>query len=218
MEARPLSIEGAWEFIALQFPDERGNLVIWYETDELAAITGQTFDLAKTHHSQSRKGVIRGIHFTLFPPGQAKYVYCPKGRVLDVVVDVRVGSPTFGRWDSVVLDPIDFRCVFVGDGLGHAYAALEDESVVVYLCSTAYAPDREVAVNPLDPALELPWHRDPPPILSPRDRAAPTLAVAAREDRLPLYLNYVHPGGGGSSACSDEPRATRDMTRPSSFF
>ena len=191
MQARALAVEGAWEFVAEQFPDERGNFVVWYEEEPFAAVTGYGLPLSKMHHAQSRRGTIRGVHFTLIPPGQVKYVYCPSGRVLDVVVDVRVGSPTFGEWDSVVLDPVDYRCVFMSDGLGHAYTALEDDSVLVYLCTTPYAPDREVAVDPLDPALGLPWPDDSPPILSARDKVAPTLAEAARLGRLPSYEDYL---------------------------
>lgn len=187
MNARPLAIDGAWEFTALQFPDERGTFVVWYEEEPFVAVTRRTLDVRKTHHAQSRRGTIRGVHFTMVPPGQAKYVYCPRGKILDVVVDVRIGSPTFGRWDSVVLDPVDFRCVYLSDGLGHAYLALEDDSILVYLCTTAYAPDREAEVDPFDPALGLPWPADVTPIVSARDRAAPSLAAAAERGVLPDY-------------------------------
>ena len=190
MQARPLAIEGAWEFVAPQFPDERGTFVVPYEEEPFAAATGYALPLSKMHHAQSRRGTVRGIHFTLVPPGQAKFVYSPRGRVLDVVVDVRVGSPTFGEWDSVVLDPDDYRCVYMSDGIGHAYAALEDDSILVYLCTTPYAPDREVAVDPFDPALALPWP-DVLPILSARDKAAPTLAEAERQGLLPTYEDYL---------------------------
>ena len=93
----------------------------------------------------SAKGVVRGIHFSDVPPGQAKYVTCVAGAVLDVVVDIRVGSPTFGRWDSVLLDDVDRRQIYLGEGLGHAFMSLADGSTVVYLCSTAYAPDASTA-------------------------------------------------------------------------
>lgn len=191
MKAEKLSIDGAWRFEADQYPDERGNFVIWYESDEFASQTGYELPLAKTHHAVSAEQTIRGIHFTLLPPGQAKYVYCPAGRVLDVVVDVRVGSPTFGQWDSVVLDQDAFSSVFVADGLGHAYAALTDDSVLVYLCSTRYAPEREVAVDALDPAIGIEWPEWDRPILSQRDREAPSLAAAADKGLLPSYEDCV---------------------------
>ena len=85
----------------------------------------------------SAPGVLRGIHFSDVPPGQAKYVTCVAGAVLDVVVDIRVGSPTFGQWDSVLLDDVDRREIYLAEGLGHAFMSLADGSTVVYLCSTA---------------------------------------------------------------------------------
>jgi dTDP-4-dehydrorhamnose 3,5-epimerase len=191
MTSRPLAIEGAWEFEALTFPDDRGSFAVWYEEESFAAATGYALPLSKTHHAQSRRGTIRGVHFTMLPPGQAKYVYCTSGRLLDVVVDVRVGSPTFGQWDSVVLDASEGRCVFLSDGLGHAYAALEDDTALIYLCTTPYAPDREVAVDLFDPALGLPWPDDVEPVLSDRDKVAPSLAEAAEQGLLPTYEDYL---------------------------
>ena len=120
------------------------------------------FDLtvAQTNHSVSARGVIRGVHFADVPPGQAKYVYCPRGALLDVVVDVRVGSPTFGRFEAVELDGRSCRAVYLAEGLGHAFVALEDDTVMAYLCSTPYNPGAEHGVSPLDPALGLPWPAD----------------------------------------------------------
>ena len=92
--------------------------------------------------------MLRGVHFALVPPGQAKYVYCPAGRVLDVVVDVRVGSPTFGVHDCVVLDSEQPRAVYLAEGLGHAFVSLADGSSVTYLVSTGYAPEREFGIDP----------------------------------------------------------------------
>jgi dTDP-4-dehydrorhamnose 3,5-epimerase len=82
------------------------------------------------------RGVIRGIHFADVPPGQAKYVACVGGAVLDVVVDLRVGSPSFKRWQTVQLDDEDYRALLISDGLGHAFVALSEQANVVYLCST----------------------------------------------------------------------------------
>jgi dTDP-4-dehydrorhamnose 3,5-epimerase len=112
-------------------------------------------------------------------------VYCPKGAVLDVVIDIRVGSPTFGRWDAVQLDDVDRRAVYISEGLGHAFMALADGSVVTYLCSTGYNPDREFGTHPLDAELELPWPDDIAPILSAKDGAAPTLREAQEQGILP---------------------------------
>jgi dTDP-4-dehydrorhamnose 3,5-epimerase len=137
--------------------------------------------------------VLRGIHFSDVPPGQAKYVTCVRGAALDVAVDVRIGSPTFGRWDSVLLDDVDRRQIYLSEGLGHAFMALEDDTTIVYLCSTGYAPGREHGVDPLDPAIGIEWptvgRNGTPlaPILSARDAAAPSLDAAARDGMLPVF-------------------------------
>jgi dTDP-4-dehydrorhamnose 3,5-epimerase len=131
--------------------------------------------------------VIRGVHFADVPPGQAKYVYCPSGALLDVVVDLRVGSPTFGAHEAVVLDSTSYRAVYLSEGLGHAFCALADNTVASYLCSTAYAPAIERTVAAMDPALGLPWPAEITPILSERDAAAPSLAEAAEAGLLPRY-------------------------------
>src|SRR6185312_4820749 len=105
-------------------------------------------------------GALRGIHFADVPPSQAKYLTCMRGAVLDVVVDLRVGSPTFGSWDSVVLDDVTHRTIYISEGLGHAVLALSDHTTLVYLCSEGYAPEREHTVNPLDPEIGIEWPVD----------------------------------------------------------
>jgi dTDP-4-dehydrorhamnose 3,5-epimerase len=131
--------------------------------------------------------VIRGVHFADVPPGQAKYVHCAHGALLDVVVDVRVGSPTFGRHEAVLLDAAEHRAVYLAEGLGHAFCALADGTVAGYLCSTPYAPAIERAVHPLDPELGLPWPADLAHVLSDKDAAAPTLAEARAAGLLPTF-------------------------------
>jgi dTDP-4-dehydrorhamnose 3,5-epimerase len=131
--------------------------------------------------------VIRGVHFTDVPPGQAKYVTCLAGEVLDIVVDVRAGSPAFGTWDAVRLGATHRNAVYMSEGLGHAFMALTDEATVVYLCSSAYAGERERAVHPLDPELGLPWPADIPHTLSERDRSAAPLRTALDQGWLPRY-------------------------------
>jgi dTDP-4-dehydrorhamnose 3,5-epimerase len=127
------------------------------------------------------------VHFAQVPPSQAKYVTCLRGSVFDVVVDLRVGSPTFGKWDAVVVDD-RHRSVYLSEGLGHAFLALEDDSTVMYLCSAAYAPDREHTINPLDPTLDIAWPAvDGEPIMSDRDREAPTLDQVRAAGLLPTW-------------------------------
>ena len=149
--------------------------------------TGHSLTLAQANCSVSRRGVLRGIHFSDVPPGQAKYVTCFAGRVLDVVVDLRVGSPTFAAVDAVVLDDQDRRAVYLAEGLGHGFMVLSDTATVAYLCSTPYAPGSEHGLHPLDPALSLPWPSDLAPIMSAKDADAPSLEEARTSGLLPDY-------------------------------
>ncbi|WP_103565521.1 dTDP-4-dehydrorhamnose 3,5-epimerase family protein [Actinomadura rubteroloni] len=183
----PLSLDGAHLISPVPHPDERGELYQIFDSGELRAAVGHAMRVSQANCLVSRRGAIRGIHFAEVPPGQAKYVMCPSGSVLDVIVDLRVGSPTFGHWESVVLDDARPRCVYVAEGLGHALMALSERAAVVYLCSRPYTPEREHAVNPMDDSIGIDWPADIQPILSERDRGAPTLAEAERAGVLPTY-------------------------------
>ena len=191
MEYRELSVPGAWEITPKQFGDPRGVFLEWFKAEKFEEALGHPLDLQQANMSVSAAGVLRGIHFADTPPGQAKYVTCPKGAVLDVVVDIRVGSPTFGQWDSVLLDDTDRRAIYLGEGLGHAFMALEDDSTVMYLCSTGYSPGREHGIHPLDPEVGIEWPttaRDGSPLtplLSEKDLVAPSLSEAAATGLLP---------------------------------
>jgi dTDP-4-dehydrorhamnose 3,5-epimerase len=191
MQTRALKVDGAWEFTPRAFGDDRGVFLEWFKADVFAETVGQPLVIAQANQSVSARGVLRGLHFASVPPSQAKYVYCPRGAVLDVVVDIRVGSPTFGDWDAVQLDDLDRRAVYVSEGLGHAFLSLADGSTVTYLCSTGYNPAREFGVQPLDPELALPWPADVTPILSEKDAAAPTLRAAAEQGILPTYADCL---------------------------
>lgn len=191
MQVRELAVPGALELTPRQFGDDRGVFLEWFRGADLTEALGHRFELAQANLSVSSAGVLRGIHFADVPPGQAKYVTCPKGAVLDVVVDIRVGSPTFGHWDSVLLDDVDRRAIYLPEGLGHAFMSLEDGSTVAYLCSAPYAPGREHGVHPLDPEIGIAWPtegrdgRPLSPLLSPKDAEAPTLAEARAQGLLP---------------------------------
>nr|BFE85720.1 hypothetical protein GCM10020093_083210 [Planobispora longispora] len=150
----------------------------------------------------SKRGVLRGVHFADVPPGQAKYVMCVSGAILDVVVDLRTGSPTFGRWEAVRLDDTDRRAVYLAEGLGHAFLALSDQAAVMYACSQPYAPGREHGIHPLDPDLGIDWPLEGEPLLSDKDAAAPSLAEALAVGLLPDYaacLDYERTHHGSPS-------------------
>lgn len=202
MQVDELTVPGAWSFTPRQFPDPRGVFLEWFKADVLEQVVGHRLAVAQANHSVSSRGTLRGVHFADVPPGQAKYVYCSRGAVLDVVVDLRVGSPTFGSSDAVQLDDVDRRGVYLSEGLGHAFLALTDGANVTYLCSEPYAPGREHGVHPLDPALDLPWPRDVQALLSDKDAAAPTLEQAQRSGLLPdwqscqAFYATLHGGSG----------------------
>jgi dTDP-4-dehydrorhamnose 3,5-epimerase len=187
VKARQLAVPGAWEITPQLHTDARGVFFEWFTEAAFTEFAGHRLDVRQANCSVSAAGVLRGVHFAQLPPSQAKYVTCLSGSVFDVIVDLRVGSPTFGKWDAVVLDH-RHRSVYLSEGLGHAFLALEDNSTVMYLCSAGYAPGREHTINPLDPALDITWpDTDGEPILSDRDRQAPTLAQTQAAGLLPTW-------------------------------
>ena len=191
MQWRELAVSGAWEVSPQVFRDDRGAFLEWFREGAFSEALGHPLHLAQANLSVSAVGVIRGIHFAQAPPGQAKYVTCPVGAGLDVVIDLRIGSPTFGDWDAVLLDDADRRAVYISEGLGHAFCSLEDGSTVIYLCSEPYAPEREHSVQPFDADLAIAWptkDRGGRPLehrLSTRDEQAPTLAAVRAAGLLP---------------------------------
>ncbi len=187
MQIRELTVPGALEVTPAQHRDDRGVFLEWFAAPAFAEAVGHPLHLAQANTSVSSRGTMRGIHFADVPPGQAKYVTCQVGAVLDVVVDLRVGSPTFGSWDSVRLDTEDRRAIYLPEGVGHVFLALTDGATVSYLCSQGYNPGREHAVHPLDPDLAIAWPTDVEPLLSPKDAAAPGLAEARDAGLLPSY-------------------------------
>ncbi|MEV6522777.1 dTDP-4-dehydrorhamnose 3,5-epimerase [Longispora sp. NPDC051575] len=192
MRIEPLGIEGAYAMTPVQHPDSRGRFLEWYRADLFTRVAGHPVRLEQANASVSARGTVRGVHFADTPPGQAKYVTCLRGSLLDFVIDVRVGSPTFGQHRVVRLDDVDRRGVYLAEGLGHAICALEDDSTLLYLCSEHYDPAAEHGISPLDPdlALDLPFDRGDL-ILSDKDAAAPTLAEQAAAGLLPEYASCV---------------------------
>jgi dTDP-4-dehydrorhamnose 3,5-epimerase len=184
---KALDIDGAWLFTPQIHGDRRGSFLEWFRDAEFSADVGHRLDLSQANCSVSRRGVVRGIHFSDVPPGQAKYVTCASGAIIDVAVDLRVGSPGFGRWQAVRLDDESRSALYLGEGLGHAFVALSDQATVLYLCSTPYAPAREHGVHPLDPEIGIVWPDGLDPVLSDKDAAAPSLAQAQAAGLLPTY-------------------------------
>ncbi len=197
MQWEELGIEGAWLVTPKMFEDERGFFAEAFKAEEFEKAVGHPFHLRQANMSVSKAGVVRGIHYADVPPSQAKYVSCTRGAIIDYIVDIRVGSPTFGKSVSVLLDSARPRFVYISEGLGHALCALEDGSTVNYLVSEPFNPGAEHGVQPLDPTLGIEWpkedlHGNPIELLlSPKDTAAPSLTDAVEQGLLPTYEDCV---------------------------
>ena len=188
MQIRELAVPDSYEITPVQRADDRGLFLEWYRFDLLEERIGHPLTLRQANTSVSKRGVVRGIHFADVPLGQAKYVTVTYGAVLDYVVDIRVGSPTFGTWDSVLLDDVDRRAVYLSEGLGHAFVALTEDATVSYLVSDVYRPQAEHGITPLDPAIGLTFPDEAgEPLLSPKDLEAPTLEEAEAQGLLPAW-------------------------------
>ena len=187
MALKPLSIEGAWVHTPEILSDSRGLFFESFKESELRH-SDIPFQVKQTNVSVSKLGVIRGIHWADSPPGQAKFVSCHMGSIIDVVVDLRAGSVTFGNWDSRLLNSSNRESVLIESGLGHAFIALEDNTLVSYLCSEEYSPTTERSINPLDKTIDIDWAMlggKTSFSMSERDRNAPSLKELLKLGLLP---------------------------------
>ena len=172
-----LPIAGAWLFAPRVFGDARGSFHEGFRAAQFTEHLGYPFDVAQANVSRSSRDVVRGIHLAEVPPGQAKFVSCLAGEVVDVLVDLRVGSPTFGKHIKVTLSESNNYAVHVPIGVGHGFVARSETAVLNYLVTEAYNPDREFGVDPFDPELGIDWGVDrADAVLSDKDAAAPALA------------------------------------------
>ena len=188
MQIRELTVPDSYEITPKQHADDRGVFLEWYRFDKLEETIGHSLNLRQANTSVSKRGVVRGIHFADIPVGQAKYVTATHGVVLDYVIDIRVGSPTFGQWDTVLLDDTDRRAIYLAEGLGHCFVALTENATVSYLVTDVFHASREHGINPLDSDVALIF---PPeagePLLSLKDTGAPGLTDAAASGLLPTW-------------------------------
>jgi dTDP-4-dehydrorhamnose 3,5-epimerase len=152
-----LAIAGVWSHVSEAWLDERGGFREVYKLSDTSAYLDRPFQVSQVNQSTSGKGVIRGIHLTLGREGQEKYVFCSEGSIWDVAVDLRPSSSTYGKWCSQLLSATNGTSLMIPKGVGHAFLALEANTVVTYLCSTEYAPQNEIVVNPLDTAIGIPF-------------------------------------------------------------
>tara|TARA_B110000503_G_scaffold102043_1_gene152427 strand:- start:874 stop:1449 length:576 start_codon:yes stop_codon:yes gene_type:complete len=188
VDISPLGIQGAFSISNKKHADSRGEFVEWFRADLVEQQTGLVFRTIQANLSVSAKGSLRGIHYADVPPGQAKYVTCVSGAIRDYVVDIRVGSPSFGKWEAVAVSAKDRNAVLLDVGLGHAFVALEPNTTVAYLVTDHFKPGSEHAINPRDPEIGLDFPLLYPELLvSPKDEAAPSLQEALRAGSLPQW-------------------------------
>lgn len=188
MEIKPLTISGSFEISTLLFPDDRGVFLESFKLNSLSEALGHDFVLRQANLSVSHRGVLRGIHFADVPPGQAKYVMVPHGAIIDFIVDIRAGSPTFGKWQSVEINDQLRNAVYLAEGIGHAFLSLTDNTVVNYLVSDFYNPEHEHGIHPLDEDINLEFPIDSSElIISSKDLAAPTLGELLLKNQLPDF-------------------------------
>ncbi len=190
MELTPEKIEGVWLAQSPVWADDRGTFREWFRSSEISAVTGIAFEVKQANISISHQGVVRGIHYSLAPQGQAKWVTCIAGSIIDVIVDIRPNSKTYGQHIAVHLNAGDGRAVLIASGLGHGFISLENNTAISYLLSSPYSPKEEFEINPMDDALGINWvgqlTEGVEVILSPKDANAPTLAEQSKNGNLPL--------------------------------
>lgn len=186
MKIAPLEIEGVWVVESPIWRDDRGFFREWFKSADIEEATGRSFEIEQANVSLSSKGTLRGIHYSIAPRGQAKWVTCVSGSIKDVIVDIRPGSPTFGKWVEVELRGDSGKSVLINEGLGHGFIALEDNTAVAYLISTPFSPSNEFEINPLDEKIAIDWGMEATEFkISEKDMKAPTLAERLSEGKLP---------------------------------
>jgi dTDP-4-dehydrorhamnose 3,5-epimerase len=186
MELTPLGIEGAWLAASPLWRDERGYFREWFKSRDITKRTGYDFSVAQANISSSSRGTLRGIHYSLADMGQAKWITCVAGSVMDVIVDIRPSSPTFKKWITLELAGSNGCSVLIGDGLGHGFISLQDESTVAYLVTSPFSPSEEFEINPLDPDIGIDWGFPISELrISAKDCAAPFLSDRFNQNKLP---------------------------------
>ncbi|MEU0529143.1 dTDP-4-dehydrorhamnose 3,5-epimerase family protein [Amycolatopsis tolypomycina] len=194
-----LPIVGAWKVTTPEFTDDRGSLSEIFHSGQFGAATGAGWLVRQVNCVVSRRGVLRGIRVST-AGGPAKYVTCLHGAVLDVVADVRIGSPTYGHWHAEHLTADNRTALYLAPGLGHAYLALSETATVLYLLSQPHRTEHERSVHALDPDLAIAWPHEVAPLLSTKDAAAPTLSEAREQGVLPTYTSCPPTAGSTTQA------------------
>ena len=186
MKTTPLKISGSWIIEFQKFEDNRGYFYESFKEEDFRKQIGRQLSIKQTNTSSSSKGSVRGIHYALVPPSQAKLVQCQRGSIKDYVIDIRVGSPTFGEFEAIELNENSPTALFIEEGLAHAFIALENNTIVTYYVSEKFNPEREKGINPFDKILNVKWP-DLELILSEKDKSAISLDEAKSQGILPSF-------------------------------
>jgi len=186
MKTSALKISGSWLIEFQKFEDSRGYFYESFKEEDFQKQIGRPLSIKQTNTSSSSKGSVRGIHYALVPPSQAKLVQCQRGSIKDYVIDIRGGSPTFGEFEEIELRENSPNAVFIEEGLAHAFVALENNTIVTYYVSEKFNPEREKGINPFDKTLNVKWP-DLELILSEKDKSAISLDEAKSQGILPLF-------------------------------
>lgn len=157
MNVTPLAIAGAWLIESPVYPDDRGIFREWFKFETLKETGVPAFEVRQANTSISKKGVIRGIHYSPENDGQSKLVTCTSGAIFDVILDLRPESKSYGEHLEIELSENLGKCIYISSGLGHGFQALEDNSVVTYLLDKEYSPNNEFGINPVDQNLNINW-------------------------------------------------------------
>jgi len=171
MNFQPLGIGNSGVFKSEVHNDSRGYFSEWFQISDFNKAMGEPFTVAQSNLSLSRKGVLRGVHGSSAKGGQSKILTCLSGSIFDVLVDLRPSSQTVGQWVGINLEAGDGQTIYIPSGMGRAFMALQDNTVVSYLLSSIYSPDDEFSINPLDQELKIVWPSHHL-ILSKKDQSA----------------------------------------------
>lgn len=174
-------IDGLLLITPRRFPDDRGWFMETFK-DSAFRDAGIAETFVQDNGSRSARGVVRGLHYQADPHAQGKLVWVPVGRVWDVAVDVRPGSPAFGRWRGVELDDVHHRLYYLPPGFAHGFVSLADDTIVLYKCTAEYDAASERGIRYDDPDLAISWPVEHP-VLSDRDARLPSFAAATEEIR-----------------------------------
>ena len=184
MEISKLSLNGAWRTFSPVLQDSRGYLKEWFNQSANFDEIGLPFNVEQSLSTMSSKGVIRGIHYSMNPISKWKWISCLNGSILDVIVDIRPNSPSFGKYETIELNHSNGIGILIQGNLGHGFQSLEENSVVVYNLSAKYEPHFEKGLNPLDTDINIRWPLQGA-IISEKDANSPSLRNAAKNGALP---------------------------------